>query len=156
MRHTGIRLLADVAVRITLDLGFSSAPAPLTKRSRGMTPGRVLDAIEEPVLERLLMARARREPRCGPENGVHAGDSRLRSTLAVVEPEIKKRAAPNRKHGHVFLPVVVYLDRTREVVAGNVRAGNAGADTARAMWNCWLPPWPGCPCHQVRGIGAGF
>jgi hypothetical protein len=52
------------------------------------------------------------------------------STLVEVESEHKEGAGPNWKHGFGFHPLLVYLDQTGEALAGRLRPGNAGANTA--------------------------
>jgi hypothetical protein len=42
----------------------------------------------------------------------------------------KEQAAPNYKHGFGFYPLLAYLDRTGEPLAGLLRPGNAGSSTA--------------------------
>jgi len=42
----------------------------------------------------------------------------------------KQGAAPTRKHGFGFYPLVAYLDATGEALAGLLRPGNAGSGTA--------------------------
>jgi len=53
------------------------------------------------------------------------------ATLVEVESENKEQAAPNWKHGFGFHPLLVYLDQTGEALAGKLRPGNAGANTAK-------------------------
>jgi hypothetical protein len=95
------------------------------------TAWRVLDSIEEPRLERLQAARARARARVwalgmAPKRVTLDFDS----TLAEVESENKEQATPNWKHGFGFHPQLVYLDQTGEALAGRLRPGNAGANTA--------------------------
>ena len=42
----------------------------------------------------------------------------------------KQRAAPNFKHGFGYHPLLVWLDNTNEALAGMLRPGNAGSNTA--------------------------
>jgi hypothetical protein len=53
------------------------------------------------------------------------------STLVEVESENKEQAAPNWKHGFGFHPLLLFLDQTGEALAGQLRPGNAGANTAQ-------------------------
>ncbi|MGH7667514.1 MAG: hypothetical protein ACREN1_09450 [Candidatus Dormibacteria bacterium] len=71
------------------------------------TAWRVLDEIEDPLLERLEEARARVWP-WGMAPPRHTLD--FDSTLADVESEHKERAAPNWTHGYGFHPLLMFLD----------------------------------------------
>ncbi len=51
------------------------------------------------------------------------------STLVTAHSE-KEDAAPNYKHGFGFHPILVFCDETEEALAGMLRPGNAGANTA--------------------------
>ena len=96
------------------------------------TAWRALDSIPEPLLERLQAARARARASVwafgmAPKRVTLDFDS----TLVEVESENKEQAAPNWKHGFGFHPLLVYLDQTGEALAGQLRPGNAGANTAQ-------------------------
>jgi hypothetical protein len=103
--HAGSRLLAEVAERGGLDAGLSKALAGLAKRRRRHDPGRALVDL--------------------------AVTLDFDSTLVEVESENKEQAAPNCKHGFGFHPLLVFLDQTGEALAGQLRPGNAGANTAQ-------------------------
>jgi len=95
------------------------------------TAWRLLDSIEEPLLERLEEARARARDRVwswgmAPKRVTLDFDA----TLVEVESENKEGAAPNWKHGFGFHPLLVYLNQTEEALAGRLRPGNGGANTA--------------------------
>jgi hypothetical protein len=51
------------------------------------------------------------------------------ATLICAHSE-KERAAGNYKGGYGFFPLQAYVDETHEALAGLLRAGNAGANTA--------------------------
>jgi hypothetical protein len=53
----------------------------------------------------------------------------LDATLITAHSE-KEQAAGNYKGGYGFFPLQAYLDETREALAGLLRPGNAGANTA--------------------------
>jgi len=85
------------------------------------TPG-LLDAV------RVAHARARErfwEQRGAPERLTIDADA----TLITAHSE-KEQAAGNYKGGYGFFPLQAYLDETREALAGLLRPGNAGANTA--------------------------
>jgi hypothetical protein len=124
------------------------------------TAWRLLDSIEEPLLERLLAARARARARVWA-----FGMAPKRVTL---ESENKEQAAPNWKHGFGFHPLLVDLDQTGEALAGRLRPGNAGANTAQdqvelldaALQQLPWPtrsedPSPGSQGAGVFGLGGG-
>lgn len=78
-----------------------------------------LDRVRAAVRERAWAAGAR------PEQVTLDFDSHL----IEVHSE-KEGAAPNRKHGFGYHPLLCYLDETGEALAGMLRPGNAGANTA--------------------------
>jgi hypothetical protein len=96
------------------------------------TAWRVLDSIEEPLLERVQATRVRARARvCAWGMRPKRVTLEFDSTLVEVESEHKEGAAPNWKHGFGFHPLLVYLDQTGEALAGRLRPGNAGANTAQ-------------------------
>ena len=138
-RHDPGRVLADLAVTLA-DGGECIAVLATLRQQPDLfgqvastpTAWRVLDSIGEPLLERLLAARARARARVwafgmAPKRVTLDFDS----TLVEVESEHKEGAAPNWKHGFGFHPLLVYLDQTGEALAGRLRPGNAGANTAQ-------------------------
>jgi Transposase DDE domain group 1 len=96
------------------------------------TAWRVIDAIaaDPGLLDALRAARARAR-----ENAWKAGAAPERiiididATLIVAHSE-KQGAAGTFKGGFGFHPLLGYLDETREALAGVLRPGNAGANTA--------------------------
>ena len=95
------------------------------------TAWRVLAAIDDDRRAALNMARAAAR-KIAWEKGV-APDGELvldfDATLVNAHSD-KERAAGNYKHGFGFHPLLCYLDNTREALAGALRPGNAGANTA--------------------------
>jgi hypothetical protein len=137
-RHDPGRVLVDLAVTLA-DGGECIADLATLRQQPDLfgqvastpTAWRVLDSIEELLLERLQLARARARARVwswgmGPKQVTLDFDA----TLVEVESEHKEGAAPNWKHGFGFHPLLVYLDQTGEALAGKLRPGNAGANTA--------------------------
>jgi Transposase DDE domain group 1 len=96
------------------------------------TAFRVIDAIaaDPGLLDALRAARARAR-----ENAWDAGAAPERivididATLIAAHSE-KAGAAGTFKRGFGFHPLLAYLDQTREALAGMLRPGNAGANTA--------------------------
>jgi len=96
------------------------------------TAFRVIDRIasEPGLLEALRSAHARARERFWE---LHGAPQRLTidvdATLITAHSE-KERAAGNFKGGFGFHPLVCYLDESEEALAGILRPGNAGANTA--------------------------
>ena len=121
----GGECIADLAtLRQQLDLFGEVASTP--------TAWRVLGSIGEPLLERLQLARARARSRVWTW-GLRPKQVTLDfdATLVEVDSEHKEGAAANWKHGFGFHPLLIYLDQTEEALAGKLRPGNAGANTAK-------------------------
>jgi hypothetical protein len=138
-RHDPGRELVDLAVTLA-DGGECIADLATLRQQPDLfgqvastpTAWRVLDSIEEPMLERLEAARARARARVwgfgmAPKRVTLDSDS----TLVESESENKEQAAPNWKHGFGFHPLLVYLDQTGEALVGQLRPGNAGANPAQ-------------------------
>jgi len=108
------------------------------------TAWRVLDAIDEPALARLRAARAaaralawlqlaetrRRVPATTVLDRVLPGFVLdIDATIVACHSE-KESAAATWKHTFGFHPLLCFLDGTGEALAGLLRAGNAGSNTA--------------------------
>src|SRR3954453_11529177 len=87
-------------------------------------------ASESRLLDALRAAHARARERFWE---LHGAPERLTidvdATLITAHSE-KEQAAGNYKGGYGFHPLQAYADETREALAGMLRAGNAGANTA--------------------------
>ena len=119
----GADCLADLAVlRANADVFGPVASDP--------TAWRVVSSIGTVGLDAVNAARARTRARAW-EAGVRRGwiVLDLDATLVTSHSE-KQDAAPTYKHGFGFHPVMCYLDGTGEALAGMLRAGNAGSNTA--------------------------
>jgi len=101
------------------------------------TAWRLLDRIDEPHLERVRAARAAARDRAwqagaAPEPG---GELRIDfdATISIAHSE-KQNAAATWKKTYGFHPLLAFLDRPEvaggEALAGLLRAGNAGSNTA--------------------------
>ncbi|MGH2609074.1 MAG: IS1380 family transposase [Tepidiformaceae bacterium] len=119
----GADCLADLAVlRANADVFGPVASDP--------TAWRVVSSIGTVELDAVNAARARTRARAwgaGVRRGWIVLD--LDATLVTSHSE-KQDAAPTYKHGFGFHPVMCYLDGTGEALAGMLRAGNAGSNTA--------------------------
>jgi hypothetical protein len=136
------------------------------------TAFRVIDSIDEQCLERLraavAVARARAwklgaRPRRAaaseqerPERTVLDVDATLRISYSA-----KELAAGNFKKGYGHHPLLCYLDDTEEALAGILRAGSAGSNTAsdhKAVLDLALDQLDGQALDGeilLRGEGAG-
>src|SRR5487761_1429632 len=101
------------------------------------TAWRLLDRIDEPHLERVRAARAAARDRAwqagaAPEPG---GELRIDfdATISIAHSD-KQNAAATWKKTYGFHPLLAFLDRPEaasgEALAGLLRAGNAGSNTA--------------------------
>ena len=101
------------------------------------TAFRVIDSLSDPgLLEGLRAGRARArwqawELGAKPERIVLDLDATL-----ITSHSDKEEAAGNYKGGFGFHPMLCYLDGSEEALAGILRPGNAGANTARDQIDC--------------------
>ena len=94
------------------------------------TAWRTLEAIDDVTLARIGVARAAARSvawAAGADPGFYVID--FDATLVNSHSE-KEGAAPNYKRGFGFHPLLAYLDATGEALAGKLRPGNAGSNTA--------------------------
>jgi len=138
-RHDPGRVLRDLAVMLAdggdclSDLRAVRDQQPLFGEvASNATAFRVIDAIagDRALLEALRAARARAREQAwqagaAPERIVIDVDA----TLITAHSE-KDGAAGTFKGGFGFHPLLAYLDESREALAGVLRPGNAGANTA--------------------------
>ena len=137
-RHDPGRVLRDLAVMVA-DGGDCLGPARRARPGAAVgqvasnaTAFRLIDRIaaDPQLLDAVRAARARARENAwaagaGPERIIIEIDA----TLIAAHSE-KKGAAGTFKRGFGFHPLLAYLDESREALAGLLRAGNAGADTA--------------------------
>jgi len=149
--HDPGRVLVDVAVMLA-DGGEAISDLAVLRDQPGLfgpvastaTAWRVLDGVDEQMLVRLRHARAvARERawwlRAESGRGLPAASAGGRdwpglvldvdATLVEAHSE-KQGAAAHFKGGFGFHPILVFLDNTNEALAGMLRPGNAGANTA--------------------------
>jgi DDE family transposase len=94
------------------------------------TAWRTLEAIDAEALARIAVARARARRQAwaaGADPGFYVID--FDATLVNSHSD-KEGAAPNYKHGFGFHPLMAFLDATGEALAGLLRPGNSGSNTA--------------------------
>jgi Transposase DDE domain group 1 len=106
------------------------------------TAFRVIDSIDEACLDRLrgavALARARAWKLGARPQRAGKNDRDTRPELTVIDVDAtlttaysaKEQAAGNFKHGFGHHPLLCYLDETGEALAGILRPGNAGSNTA--------------------------
>ena len=138
-RHDAGRVLRDLAVMVAdggdclSDLRAVRDQEPLFGQvASNATAFRLIDRIaaDPQLLDAVRAARARAR-----ENAWAAGARPERiiieidATLIAAHSE-KQGAAGTFKGGFGFHPLLAYLDESREALAGLLRAGNAGANTA--------------------------
>ncbi len=122
--------LADGATTITDLRVLANQPALFGEVASVPTAWRTLDAIDDAALGRIAAARARARRAAwaaGMDPGFYVID--IDGTLVTAHSD-KEGAAPDYKHGFGFYPLLAYLDRTGEPLAGLLRPGNAGSGTA--------------------------
>lgn len=136
-RHDPGRTLRDLAVIIAdggdclSDLGaLRDQPALFGEVASQATAWRAVAAIDDDRLGRVRAARARARERVwrlagAPRRVILDIDA----TLITAHSE-KERAAGNYKHGYGFHPLLCYEAEAQEALAGILRPGNAGANTA--------------------------
>ncbi|MGI8412849.1 MAG: IS1380 family transposase [Solirubrobacteraceae bacterium] len=135
MLADGGNCLADLgALRDQIDL--------LGNVASDSTAFRVIDSVDERTLGRLRSAVARARAwawKLGarPERPVARWHSRCERTVLDIDAALttaysaKEHAAGNFKGGYGHHPLLCYLDGTGEALAGELRPGNAGSNTAQ-------------------------
>ena len=149
--HAPGRVLTDLAVMLA-DGGVAIGDLAVLRDQPGLfgpvastaTAWRVLDAIDEPLLDQVKGARAAARERAWLLRG-EAGRTvpavrcagtvvpglviDLDATLVTCHSE-KQGCAATFKHGFGYHPLLAWLDNTGEALAGMLRPGNANANTA--------------------------
>ncbi|TCM33817.1 DDE family transposase [Kribbella sp. VKM Ac-2568] len=146
-RHDPGRVLVDVAVMLAdggeaiSDLAvLRDRPELFGAAASTATAWRVLDGVDETVLGRLRQARAVARERAWlarAELGrvLPSAGGRLLPGLVIDASLVrchseKESAAATFKGGFGYHPVLAFLDNTGEALAGLLRPGNAGSNTA--------------------------
>ena len=108
------------------------------------TAWRVLDSVDESLLDRVKIARAAARERAWLLRGEAGRQLPTLRCAGMVVPGLvidvdatlvtchseKEKAAPTFKHGYGYHPLLAWLDNSGEALAGMLRPGNANANTA--------------------------
>ncbi len=152
-RHDPGRVLADLAVAIAEGAEAISDIAVLTDQAALFGPvasdstvWRLLEALDDAALAAVAAARARVREVAWAQRAETTGTAFARSRVAgtagvealvidldahiVVCHSEKQLAAPTFKHSFGYHPLLAFLDNTDEFLAGLLRRGNAGSNTA--------------------------
>ena len=181
--HRPGRVLADLAVMLA-DGGEAISDLAVLRDQAGLfgpvastaTAWRVLDGIDQDALPRVRAARAAarerawllREEAGRPLPAARAAGRELTglvidldATLVATHSE-KEGTAGNYKGGYGYHPLLAFLDNTGEALAGVLRPGNAGSNTAAdhvEVIDLALAQIPDAHLHGtpvlVRADGAG-
>ena len=96
----------------------------------GPTAWRVIDSVDEAVLDALRAGRAKAGPRRGPRVALPDRITLDFDATLVTAHSEKESASATYKMGYGFHPLGCWLDETHEALAAILRPGNAGANTA--------------------------
>ena len=93
---------------------------------------RVLDSIDADAMAGTDVARASARARAWAAGARPPTDFIVLDFDAtlVTSHSDKEQAAPNYKHGFGFHPLLCFVEATNDAVAGVLRSGNAGSNTA--------------------------
>lgn len=149
--HEPGRVACDVAVMIAdggqaiADMAVLRGQAQLFGQvASDPTAWRVLDGLDQLALDGLAAARAaarevawaQRYDTCGQLPASYAGDWQVPGLVLDIDASIvvchseKENATPTWKRTFGYHPIFCYLDNTREALAGLLRPGRAGSNTA--------------------------
>lgn len=119
---------ADIeALRCQPELFGSVASDSTLKR---IIPEEITSGVRDRLVAAIGQARAKVWAAAPTTNGNAPVFLDIDATLIEVHSENKQNAAPTYKGGYGFHPLLCFADATGEALAGMLRAGNAGADTA--------------------------
>jgi Transposase DDE domain group 1 len=138
--HAGSALLAGIADRTGLARALSREFGVVRQRRGRHDPGRVIAdlavmlvdqvASDPGGLERLRAAHARARSRAWKLGGAPSELTIDLDATLITSHSDKEGAAGNFKGGFGFHPMLAYADQTGEALAGELRPGNAGSNTA--------------------------
>lgn len=135
--HAPGKVLADLATML-IDGGeclsdlaaLATQPALFGEVASHSTAHRLVHALGGQEIEALDQARAEVRERAWAA-GARPETITLDFDAHLIEVHSEKEGAePNRKHGFGYHPLLCYLDESAEALAGVLRPGNAGANTA--------------------------
>src|SRR3954451_2034156 len=149
--HAPGRVLSDLAVLLA-DGGQTITDLAVLRHQPGLfgrvastaTAWRGLDSVDDSVLSALKRARAQPRERAWMLRGeagrpvpmVSCGGVDVAGLVIDFDASLvtchseKGQAASTFKHGYGYHPLLVWLDNTSEALAGMLRPGNAGSNTA--------------------------
>ena len=168
--HDQGRVIRDLAVMLAAggdclaDLGaVRDQWALFGPVASSVTAFRVIDRIagDPDGLERLRAAHAHARERAWQLMGAPARLTIDLDATLITSHSDKQGAAGNFKGGYGFHPMLAYGDETGEALAGELRAGNAGANTAidqiqvsvQLVWGCGRAAWPARSAPRRRAAG---
>ena len=136
-KHDPGRLLVDLAVMAADGGGYSSDLAPLRDQpalfgpvASQPTAWRLLDAIDDDLRGRVDAGRAAARGRVWAA-GLAPKSFTLDFDATLIDAHTEKEnATPTYKSGFGMHPLLAFLDETNEALAGMLRPGRAGANTA--------------------------
>lgn len=136
-RHDPGRVLVDLAAMAADGGGYSSDLAALRDQpvlfgsvASQPTAWRLLNAIDDPLRARISTARTAARARVWAA-GLAPKQVTLDFDATLIDAHTEKeKATPTYKSGFGFHPLLVFLDETKEALAGMLREGRAGANTA--------------------------
>jgi hypothetical protein len=135
--HDRGRVLTDLAVSIAdggeaiSDLAvLRDQPDLFGQVASTPTAWRTLEAVDGAALDAIASARAAARARAWAEGGDPGFYVLDFDATLVTSHSDKDGAASTYKHGFGFHPLLVFLDATDEALAGMLRPGNAGSNTA--------------------------
>jgi hypothetical protein len=123
-------MLADGGTAISDLQTLQDQPALFGKVASVSTAWRTLEAIGPEELAAIARVRAEARARAWRAGAAPARYVLDFDATLVRSHSDKEEAAPNYKRGYGFHPLLVYLDATGEALAGRLRPGNAGSNTA--------------------------
>jgi Transposase DDE domain group 1 len=137
--HDPGRVLVDLAVMVA-DGGTSLSDLKVLRDQPDLfgavasdpTAWRVLDSIDHNAMAAINAARASARAVAWAAGARPPADFIVLdfdATLVTSHSE-KEKAAPNYKHGFGFHPLLCFVDATNDALAGVLRPGNAGSNTA--------------------------
>jgi len=136
-RHAPGDVLVDLAVTLA-DGGECVSDLKVLRNQPGLfgevasqpTAWRVLDSIDEATLAKLQAGRAASRARVWAAGLAPAKITLDFDATPVNVHSDKENAAPTYKRGFGYHPLLVFCDETSEALAGKLRPGGAGANTA--------------------------
>jgi hypothetical protein len=137
--HDPGRVLVDLAVMVA-DGGTSLSDLKVLRDQPGLfgsvasdpTAWRVVDSIDDTAMSAINAARAAARAVAWAAGARPPADFIVLdfdATLVTSHSE-KEQAAANYKHGFGFHPLLCFVDATNDALAGVLRPGNAGSNTA--------------------------